>query len=92
LFRNIHSQSQERLTYEERKRIAIARGEPIPDPPKAGWGDLAQPFKQTASQMTNKAKSGAQDTAAKGKTLFNVVKAVQKATKHSDSKNTPINK
>lgn len=93
LFRNIHSQSQERLTYEERKRIAIARGEPIPEPPKAGWGDLAQSFKQTASQMTNKAKSGAQDTASKGKTLLNVVKAVQKtASKHSHSGNTRINK
>lgn len=92
LFRNIHSQSQERLTYEERKRIAIARGEPIPEPPKAGWGDLAESFKLTASQMSNKAKSGAQNTASKGKSLFDVAKAVQKATRKSDIKNAQVNK
>lgn len=84
MFRN----SQERITYEERKRIAIARGEPIPEPPKAGWGDLAQSFKQTASKI----KSDAQNTASKGKSLFDVAKAVQKAAKNSEVKNVKFNK
>ena len=40
----VHNQSLDRITYEEKKRVAQARGETIPEPPKSGgskaWSDL----------------------------------------------------
>uniref|UniRef100_A0A7S2N5R4 J domain-containing protein n=1 Tax=Helicotheca tamesis TaxID=374047 RepID=A0A7S2N5R4_9STRA len=41
---SMHQQSLERVTYEERRKAAVDRGEPIPERPKSGWGDLKKSF------------------------------------------------
>lgn len=44
----VHSQSLERKRYEDRKRVAMERGETIPERPSGGgWGDLKSTLEKT---------------------------------------------
>ena len=56
LVSTVHTQSVDRLVYEEKKRVARERGEPMPEPPKStstGWDDLKKKFDQSIHEMQN---------------------------------------
>jgi len=83
IVQNIHSQSRDRITYEERKRMAMERGEPIPEKPKEGWGDLIDSVNKTMnnvkSQMPNSDDTdAAQTSSARGQAFSNVMGAAKK--------------
>eukprot|EP01083_Nonionella_stella_P270634 916581_1 len=54
LVTNVHQQSRERITYEERKRAAVERGEAVPEKPKEGWSDVFEAFSKTAESVKQK--------------------------------------
>ena len=83
IVQNIHSQSRDRITYEERKRMAMERGEPIPEKPNEGWGDLIDSVNKTMnnvkSQMQNSDDTdAAQPSSARGQAFSNVMGAAKK--------------
>mmetsp|Transcript_1565 Transcript_1565/g.1699 ORF Transcript_1565/g.1699 Transcript_1565/m.1699 type:complete len:268 (+) Transcript_1565:123-926(+) len=51
LVQNAHMQSRDRIMYEERKRMAMERGEPLPEKPKDGWGSLRESMNMTFSNL-----------------------------------------
>lgn len=48
---NVHTQSRDRNTYEERRRVAIERNEPVPEKPKGGWGGMKDSATKTVSDV-----------------------------------------
>lgn len=61
LVSTVHTQSLDRLTYEEKKRVAQARGEPIPERPKGNnnaWDTLRRSLDKSINDvMKNQTKS-----------------------------------
>mmetsp|Transcript_24327 Transcript_24327/g.36246 ORF Transcript_24327/g.36246 Transcript_24327/m.36246 type:complete len:319 (+) Transcript_24327:133-1089(+) len=57
LISSVHESSVERVTYEERKKMAMDRGEPIPERRRKdsngrdGWSDLKNKFDETINSM-----------------------------------------
>jgi len=51
---NTHESSVDRIMYEEKKNVAMQRGEPIPERPKRnkpGWKDLKESFNKTVDEF-----------------------------------------
>jgi len=53
LLQNVHEQSRDRIMYEERKRMATERGEPLPEKPKDRWGSLRESMNTTFSKLND---------------------------------------
>jgi len=93
LVTNVHQQSRERITYEERKRAAVQRGEAIPEKPKEGWSDVFEAFSKTAELVKQKAQAqkssegtansgqmngGQPDRGRQAKDIFDIFQSVAK--------------
>uniref|UniRef100_A0A6U3NIU1 J domain-containing protein n=1 Tax=Ditylum brightwellii TaxID=49249 RepID=A0A6U3NIU1_9STRA len=52
---SIHKQSLERVTYEERRKAAVERGEPIPERPQGmGWADIKKSLSKAKEAVEKK--------------------------------------
>jgi|AntRauTorckE5430_2_1112549.scaffolds.fasta_scaffold07947_1 DnaJ-domain-containing protein 1 len=71
LVQNVNVQSRDRIAYEERKRVAMERGEPIPEPPKRGWSDLRDSVSKTMNSVKDQmeGKNNSQPSTTKGRTF-----------------------
>lgn len=93
LVTNVHQQSRERITYEERKRAAVQRGEAVPEKPKEGWSDVFEAFSKTAESVKQKAQAqqssggtansdqangGQPDRGKQAKDIFDIFQSVAK--------------
>jgi hypothetical protein len=88
LLQNVHTQSRDRITYEERKRVAMERGGPIPDKPKEGWGDLKDTVNKTMNTVKSQMQGNddAQPATARGQAFSNVFGAMKNAKKMMEMK------
>jgi len=70
LVQSIHERSVDRLSYEERRREAVERGEPVPERPTqsgGGWDRLRKGMEQVASNVQGGfAANGSDDSDARG--------------------------
>jgi len=91
LVKNVHVQSRDRITYEERKRVAMERGEPIPEAPKDGWSDLRDSVSRTMNSVKDQVQGSnsntSQPSTAKGQAFQDIFGAVRDAKKKMDEYN-----
>jgi curved DNA-binding protein CbpA len=84
IVRNAHVQSRDRITYEERKRFAMERGEPIPEAPKEGWSDLRDNLSKTMNSVKDQVQGTSQPSTARGQAFHGIFGAVRGAKKKMD--------
>jgi len=81
LLQNVHTQSRDRISYEERKRVATERGEAIPEKPSEGWSDIFDALNKTAESVKQKAHGNADLSSARAqqaKGIFDIASEVLK--------------
>ncbi len=86
LLQNVHTQSRERITYEERRRMAMMQGGPIPEKPKEGWGDLNDIVNRTVNDVKSQMNGEAQPVTARGQAFSGVFGAMKNAKKLMEMK------
>ena len=78
LVQNVHVQSRERVAYEEKKRVAVEKGEPIPEPPKDGWSDLRDSVSRTMNSVKDQMEANNDSQPSAFKNMVDVVKNAKK--------------
>lgn len=89
LVQNVHIQSKERVTYEERKRVAQQRGEAIPEKPTAGWGDLLHAVDQTFTSISGQGRQQGNEELSSSNSqggFMNAFKKVASAMKEAEER------
>lgn len=84
IVRNAHVQSRDRITYEERKRFAMERGEPVPEAPKEGWSDLRDNLSKTMNSVKDQIQGNSLPSTARGQAFHDIFGAVRDAKKKMD--------
>lgn len=80
---NVHQQSRDRISYEERKRVAMERGEPLPEPPKKGWSDLRESLSKTVKNVQSGMEGNSQPRTARGQLFQSAVGALGAAARNA---------
>ncbi|GFH47251.1 DnaJ homolog subfamily B member 9 [Chaetoceros tenuissimus] len=80
---NVHQQSRDRISYEERKRVAMERGEPLPEPPKKGWADLRESLSKTVKNVQSGMEGTTQPRTARGQLFQSAVGALGAAARNA---------
>jgi len=88
LVQNVHVQSRERATYEERRKVAQERGEAIPEKPTSGWGDLLNAAEKTLTSVVGQMNQGKEESSSvssdtKGQSFMDAFSKMASAMKDS---------
>ena len=89
LLQNTHKQSRYRMSYEERKRVVMERGEAIPEKPSEGWSDMFDAFNKTSESVKQRARGNANesfDRAQRAKKLFDLASEVLKKNNNGNER------
>jgi len=86
LVQNVHGQSRDRITYEERKRVAQQRGQPLPEKPKEGWEDLMGSVNKTMNAVKDQMQGNAQPQTGRGQAFQSMTDAMKFAKKMAEAK------